>query len=421
MNISVKMSQPKRSKLSLTSNLEKSHVDEVYSQAKKVEFPWLEAAPVTFVDWLEKFSRARNVVKEFVLWPLLTAISALVSPKTKVRASSLYPEPVNIYTLFLAESGSNKSTAFSLSIDPIVQYVEEKQNTVIVVEDSSRSGIYEHLKTNNGQGLIAKDEAHAFFQKILCCTGRNNGKELNSELLCKFHDGKPWLITKGRKGKRDGPKETGVAFCGASQPRSFLSRGVFVKMANAGDGLLERIMIAAPKPNLLPPREVQTFIEELRATQLTELSRVFDGIYHQHQTGEARIYELSAGAKIVYNDYCTRVIEEQNAKFNDVRGAHDGSSSSKDTKHVIRLAVILQILFHAIDKALGLILPTTPLSLEITKENMHAKICKVNAKYYQKFMKARKKNEKTEHQEENITDKKIEVKAKAEARKKSKA
>ena len=354
-------------------NSEQNRIDKPYSEAKKIEFPWKKAAPDVFVDWLEKFSRARNVVKEFVIWPLLSAISALIAPKTKVRASSLYPEPVNIYTVFLAKSGSNKLTAFSLSIDPIVQYVEEKQNTVIVVEDSSRSEMYEHLKTNNGQGIIAKDEAHAFFQKLLSCSGGNNGKESNSELLCKFHDGKPWLVTKG-KGKRDGPKEIGVAFCGASQPRSFLSRDVFVKMCKAGDGLLERIMIAAPKPNLLPPNKVQEFIERLRATQLTELSCVFDGIYHQHQIGEARIYELSAEANASYNDYCSRVIEEQNAKFNGDSVAQDGSSSSKDTKHVIRLAVIFQVLFHAIDKALGIILPSVPLSLRVTKENLHRAI-----------------------------------------------
>ena len=84
------------------------------------------------------------------LWPLLSAISALISPTMNVRASSLYLEPVNINTLFLAES--NKSTALSQSIDPFVHYVEEKQNTIIVVEDSSRNGMYEHLKTNNGQG-----------------------------------------------------------------------------------------------------------------------------------------------------------------------------------------------------------------------------------------------------------------------------
>ena len=68
------------------------------------------------------------------------------------------------------------------------------------------------------------------------------------------------------------------------------------------------------------------------------------------------------------------MIEEQNAKFSDVVGSQDGSSSSKDTTHVIRLAVILQILFHAIYKALGVILPSVPLSLQITRENLHQAI-----------------------------------------------
>ena len=350
-------------------------MDDIYSRAKTVPFPWNEAAPNHFVAWLEKFSRGRNVVKEFVIWPLLSAISALISPKTKVKASSLHPEPVNIFTLFLAESGSNKSTAFGLAVDPIIEYVEEKQETVIVIEDSSRSGLYEHLKSTQGQGLLAKDEAHAFFQKILSCNGRDNNKELNSEILCKFHDGKPWLMTKGRQGKRDGPKATGVAFCGASQPRSFLSKGVFVKMAKAGDGLFERILMAAPMPNLLPPREVQRYIGQLEATGVTELSCVFDGIFTQHQSGESRIYELSNRAKIAYNEHCSQVVGEQNARFQGGSPeSGQSSSSSKDTKHVLRLSVILQVLFHAIDKALGLIPPASTLSLPISKEDVQRAI-----------------------------------------------
>ncbi len=173
--------------------------------------------------------------------------------------------------------------------------------------------MHEHLKTTQGQGLLAKNEAHAFFQKILLCNGRDNGKELNSEILCKFHDGKPWLMTKGRQGKRDGPRETSVAFWGASQPRSFLSKGVFVRMAKAGDGLLERIIMAVPMHNLLPPQEVQQHIEQLEATGVKELSRVFDRIFTQHQSGEARIYELSVTAEVVYNEYCSQLVEEQNA------------------------------------------------------------------------------------------------------------
>ena len=207
--------------------------------------------------------------------------------------------------------------------------------------------MYEHFKWTQGQGLLAKDEAHAFSQKILSCNGRDNNKELNSEILCKFHDGKPWLMTEGRQGKRDVQKQPALH---SVEPHSFLSKGVFFKIAKAGDGLFERILMAAPMPNLLPPQEVQRYIGQLEATGVTELSCVFDGIFTQHQSGESRIYELSNRAKIAYNEYCSQVVEEQNARFQGgSTESGQSSSSSKDTKHVLRLSVILHVLFHAID------------------------------------------------------------------------
>ena len=180
-------------------------------------------------------------------------------------------------------------------------------------------------------------------------------------------------MTKGRQGKRDGPKATGVAFCGASQPRSFLSKGVFVKMATAEDGLFGRILMVAPIPNLFPPGEVQRYIGQLKATGVTELSRVFDGIFTQHQSGESRI--STNRAKIAYNEYYSQVVQEQNARFQG-GSAESGqsSSSSKDTKDVLRLSVILHVLFHAIDKALGLIPPASTLSLRISKEDVQRAI-----------------------------------------------
>ena len=111
---------------------------------------------------LEKFLGARNVIEEFMIWPLLSTISALISFTTSVKASSLYSEPVNIYTIFLAES-----TAFSLAVDAIIEYVQEKQETIIVIEDSLRSGLYKHLKSTGGQGFLAKDEAYDFFTEIM--------------------------------------------------------------------------------------------------------------------------------------------------------------------------------------------------------------------------------------------------------------
>ena len=112
---------------------------------------------------------------------------------------------------------------------------------------------------------------------------------------------------------------------------------------------------------------------------------MFNGVFTQHQSGEARVYELSDRAKTAYNEYCSQVVEEQNARFQE-QSASSGqsSSSSKDTKHVLRLSVILHVLFHAIDKALGLIPPASTLSLRISKENIQRAIVKAVLKEVRK-------------------------------------
>jgi hypothetical protein len=49
------MSQPKRCKIAKMSNSEQNVIDEVYAQAKKIEFPWSEAAPAFFVGGWKSF------------------------------------------------------------------------------------------------------------------------------------------------------------------------------------------------------------------------------------------------------------------------------------------------------------------------------------------------------------------------------
>ena len=175
-------------------------------------------------------------------------------------------------------------------------------------------------------------------------------------------------MTKGRQGKRDGPKATGVTFCGASQPRSFLSKGVFVKLAKAGDGLYEKNSNGSTNAKS-SPHDLQGFIEQLKEMGVEELSRVFDGVVTQHQSREARVYELSDRGKTAYNKYCSQVVKEQNARFQEQSaGSGQSCSSSKDTKHVLQLSVILHVLFHAIDKALGLIPPASTQTATVINE-----------------------------------------------------
>ncbi len=103
--------------------------------------------------------------------------------------------------------------------------------------------------------------------------------------------------------------DTGVEFCGASQPRPFLSKGIFVRMVKAEDGLLNQ------RQTFFRHERFNKYIEQLEAIGEKTLSRIFDGIFTQHQSRVARIYELSVTAKVVYNEYCSQVVREQNARF----------------------------------------------------------------------------------------------------------
>ena len=78
--------------------------------------------------------------------------------------------------------------------------------------------------------------------------------------------------------------------------------------------------------------------------------------------------------EVVYNEYCSQVVAEQNAKFQGESDSVESCSSSKDTKHVLRLAVIIQILYHAIDKALGMLPSASTTSLNVSKENIQRAI-----------------------------------------------
>ncbi len=177
--------------------------------------------------------------------------------------------------------------------------MEEKQEMVVVTEDSLRSGLHEHLRQPKARIFLLKMKLTHFFQKILSCNGRDNGKELNSEILCKFYNGKRWPMRKGSRGKRGRPRETSVAFCGASQPRLFLSKGVLVRMTKAGDGLLERIM-TAQMPNL-PPQEVQQHVEQLEATGVKNFLE-FLMEYLCNTKAEKPGYMNCWPAKVVYNE-----------------------------------------------------------------------------------------------------------------------
>ena len=98
------MSQPKRFKRTRIANLEQNVINKVYSEAKKIEFPWNEAAPDIFVAWLETFSRAQNMVKQFELYSELLCKFHDCKPLLVMKGNSKRDGPKETGTAFCGAS-----------------------------------------------------------------------------------------------------------------------------------------------------------------------------------------------------------------------------------------------------------------------------------------------------------------------------
>ena len=82
-----------------------------------VKLNWEGALSEQVRDWIDILSGSVNTATEYVLFSTIPAISAIVSPRTKVRVDGMgWYEPVNTGSIILGPSGAGKSSAYALTI-----------------------------------------------------------------------------------------------------------------------------------------------------------------------------------------------------------------------------------------------------------------------------------------------------------------
>ena len=232
---------------------------DIVRELHAIELPWDEVLPMFLVQWLDVFAKAHNVVKEIMLPAILTAVSGLIAPKTRLRMSAIEEEPVNLFTIVLAPPGAGKSAALHAAVENPIIGLEESTETPILVEDFTRNGVFNHLKSTDGLGVFAKDEVHVIISSMV---GKGAGKDMDKDLLIKFFDNAQWTVNKGNSAKRERISRTGMAFFGLSQPESFFA--VYEKLVKQGNGLVDRILCCSPTPKRLTCTEVNTKVRKLQ-------------------------------------------------------------------------------------------------------------------------------------------------------------
>ena len=91
------------------------------------------------------YAKSRNTLPEFIFTAALTTVAALMGPKVYMRLRKEYPEPVNLFTICMAEPGAGKGQAFRMSIiDPIMSLGSPLSN--ILVDEYTCRGLFRHLQ-----------------------------------------------------------------------------------------------------------------------------------------------------------------------------------------------------------------------------------------------------------------------------------
>ena len=294
---------------------------------------------------------------------ILSAVSGLMAPKTRLKMSEIEEEPVNLFMIVLAPPGAGKSAALRAGIENPIVSLEASIDMPIFVEDFTRSGVFLHLKGTEGMGVFAKDEVHVVMEKMVS-NGQN--KEIDKDLLIKFFDNAQRSVNKGNTAKRERIPQTGMSF-GLSQPESFLD--IYGKMSKKGNGLVDRILCCCPKPLRLTRLEVNEKVARLQQFGLQNLDTVYEHIYHRHNNADPILYTLSAEAFQYFVQQEKELVEAQNKIFSGASSCDVPQNISKAAKLVLRLSVALHVFTDQMMRSLCHSSDTsreTPTSIDIT-------------------------------------------------------
>ena len=322
---------------------------EILKELHSIELPWNDVLPAVIVDWLGIFSSSHNVVKEIMFPAILTALSGLMAPRTKLKMSHIEFEPVNLFTIVLAPPGSGKSAALQAGIQGPVLAVEDNCDMPILIEDATKNGLFLHLKETGGLGILARDEVHVFMEDLLSLSRK---KDLDKDLLIKFFDNAPWTVNKGNTAKRERIPHTALSFFGLSQPDSFFD--IYCKMAKMGNGLIDRILCCCPLPHRLTRGQVNEKVERLQQYTTQDLKNIYEYVYHKHQDAlQPVIYTLDKSALEFFMEQEKQLVDAQNAIFSGGAVPEAAKNISKAAKLVLRLSVVLHVFIDRMMQALG--------------------------------------------------------------------
>ena len=367
------------------STISREASSKVARAAGDIAFPWKEVMPSNIYKWVETVSKAHNCKEEFLFIGAIAATAAIMGPSTHVKVRETYLEPMSLYAICIADPGSGKSQAFSLSVrQPLAGLVQEEKREMMV-DDYTRQGLFKHLADRKGHALIAQEEMTAFFDLLQRRQQEGQGER---QLYCRFYDGGDWIKNTGKTlgrqylcdithariqnqlehrihvyhalatlqlnvliawivlfplahagsqratTNREKIPSSCVCLCGFLQPAPFVQR-IYPSIYDSQDGFVDRILLCTPKPHLLEEAEVARWSRELSQLPLKGFDTVYRTIERWHFQGQ--VYQLSPAAMETYTDFADEMTRMMNSKWEGTQQPDTYIGNvSKDKRVMIR-------------------------------------------------------------------------------------
>lgn len=309
----------------------------------------------------------------FVALPLLSGLASAIGNTRRIQLKRAWTEPAVIWTAIVGESGTKKSPAMDVPLEPVRKrqsraMADHKQRMIHYQVKLGRYKKKQELwEQNGGVGPKPKEPRKPVCERFWCSditvealadrlAAAPRGLLLIRDELAGWlrsfgqykggrgGDVSHWLTMFGARDllvdRKTGDKSTiyvpraAVSITGGIQPQTLRDA---LGQEHFEDGLAARLLLS------MPPRSINSWTDkDIPPRTITTLAKIFDGLWALNANTDANgdpcpvLVDLSPGAKRVWVDYYKRHNQEQAQLTGDLAAAW-----SKLEGYAARLALVI--------------------------------------------------------------------------------
>ena len=134
-----------QSKAKMDAQTDIKTISDLERQLSQVSIPMEDVTPDAIREWLSAFTNSNRMTREMLLCSAQASTSALIG-LTAVRLLGLYEEKGNLFMVVVAPPGTGKTPACQKGcIELIVKEMENKIEANVVINETSRRGLFNHF------------------------------------------------------------------------------------------------------------------------------------------------------------------------------------------------------------------------------------------------------------------------------------